>query len=71
MVELEVLAADFGLRTAEAIQRLQALESMGRITGLMDDRGKVGGWWGAARERNGGAMMTLDKCYSCALVQDY
>ena len=37
---LEELAAEFGLRTADAVSRVQALESMGRITGVMDDRGK-------------------------------
>lgn len=37
---LEELAAEFGLRTQEAIMRVQALESMGRLTGVMDERGK-------------------------------
>jgi hypothetical protein len=37
---LEELAAEFGLRTQEAINRLQALEQMGRVTGVFDDRGK-------------------------------
>ena len=40
LVVLEELAAEFGLRTAEAVSRVQALESMGRLTGVMDDRGK-------------------------------
>merc|ERR1719163_2552512 len=40
VVVLEELAAEFGLRTADAVSRVQALESMGRITGVMDDRGK-------------------------------
>ena len=40
MVELEELASEFGLRTSDAIARVQALEEMGRLTGIMDDRGK-------------------------------
>lgn len=40
MVVLEELAAEFGLRTQEAIMRVQALEGMGRLTGVMDERGK-------------------------------
>lgn len=43
MVALDELAAEFGLRTAEAVKRVQALEAEGAITGVMDDRGKVGG----------------------------
>ena len=34
------LPPQFGLRTVEAISRVQALEAMGRITGVMDERGK-------------------------------
>lgn len=37
---LEEVAAEFGLRTAEVVSKVQALESEGRITGIMDDRGK-------------------------------
>jgi hypothetical protein len=40
IVVLEELAAHFGLRASEAIQRVQGLEAMGRLTGVMDDRGK-------------------------------
>ena len=40
MVVLEELAAEFGLRTQDVVSRVQALENMGRITGVMDDRGK-------------------------------
>ena len=40
VVVLEELAAEFGLRTQDVVSRVQALESMGRITGVMDDRGK-------------------------------
>ena len=40
VVVLEELAAEFGLRTQDVISRVQALETMGRITGVMDDRGK-------------------------------
>eukprot|EP00216_Chloropicon_sp_CCMP2111_P005704 CAMPEP_0198237432 /NCGR_PEP_ID=MMETSP1446-20131203/3292_1 /TAXON_ID=1461542 ORGANISM="Unidentified sp, Strain CCMP2111" /NCGR_SAMPLE_ID=MMETSP1446 /ASSEMBLY_ACC=CAM_ASM_001112 /LENGTH=329 /DNA_ID=CAMNT_0043919599 /DNA_START=199 /DNA_END=1188 /DNA_ORIENTATION=- len=39
-VNLEDLAAEFGLRVQDAINRLNGLEAMGRITGVMDDRGK-------------------------------
>jgi hypothetical protein len=37
---LEEVAAEFGLRTAEVVTKVQTLESEGRITGIMDDRGK-------------------------------
>jgi hypothetical protein len=37
---LEEVAAEFGLRTAEVVSKVQSLESQGRITGIMDDRGK-------------------------------
>ena len=40
VVVLEELAAEFGLRTQDVVSRVQALESMGRVTGVMDDRGK-------------------------------
>eukprot|EP00002_Diphylleia_rotans_P008547 TRINITY_DN1843_c0_g1_i1.p1 TRINITY_DN1843_c0_g1~~TRINITY_DN1843_c0_g1_i1.p1 ORF type:complete len:235 (+),score=61.99 TRINITY_DN1843_c0_g1_i1:655-1359(+) len=40
VVMLEELAARFKLPTQEAIKRLQDLEKMGRISGVMDDRGK-------------------------------
>ncbi|KAK9827671.1 hypothetical protein WJX81_005800 [Elliptochloris bilobata] len=39
-VALEDLAAEFGLRPQEAIERVRALEAEGRLTGVMDDRGK-------------------------------
>jgi len=39
-VGLEDLASAFGLRVVDAIQRVQALEAEGRLTGVMDDRGK-------------------------------
>lgn len=38
---LDDLAAQFGLRTQEVINRVHGLEAMGRLTGVMDDRGKV------------------------------
>ena len=41
-VGLDELAAEFGMRTQEAIKRVQALEAEGALTGVMDDRGKVG-----------------------------
>lgn len=40
MVALEELAAEFSIRTADAISKVQALEAEERITGVMDDRGK-------------------------------
>eukprot|EP00794_Sanderia_malayensis_P005416 gene5416-6092_t len=40
VVLLEELASQFSLRVQEAIQRLQDLQESGRITGVMDDRGK-------------------------------
>jgi len=39
-VALEDLAAEFNLRTQDCIGRVLALEQMGRISGVMDDRGK-------------------------------
>ncbi|XP_021892983.1 DDRGK domain-containing protein 1 [Carica papaya] len=39
-VPLEDLAAEFKLRTQECINRIISLESMGRLSGVMDDRGK-------------------------------
>jgi len=39
-VPLEDLAAEFKLRTQECINRITSLESMGRLSGVMDDRGK-------------------------------
>ena len=40
VVVLEELAAQFGLRASEAVSRVRGLESMGRLTGVLDDRGK-------------------------------
>jgi hypothetical protein len=39
-VALEELASAFGLRVTDAIDRVRGLEAMGRLTGVMDDRGK-------------------------------
>ncbi|XP_057540423.1 DDRGK domain-containing protein 1 [Amaranthus tricolor] len=39
-VPLEDLAAEFRMRTQECINRINALENMGRLSGVMDDRGK-------------------------------
>ncbi|KAM3204007.1 DDRGK domain-containing protein 1 isoform X1 [Capsicum annuum] len=39
-VPLEDLAAEFKLRTQECINRIHSLEEMGRLSGVMDDRGK-------------------------------
>ena len=40
MVPLEDIAAHFGIRTAEVIEKVRLLESDRKITGIMDDRGK-------------------------------
>ena len=40
VVMMEELAAEFNLRIQETMNRLEALEAMGRITGVFDDRGK-------------------------------
>ncbi|KAK5844695.1 hypothetical protein F383_09791 [Gossypium arboreum] len=39
-IPLEDLAGEFKLRTQECINRITSLESMGRLSGVMDDRGK-------------------------------
>lgn len=39
-VPLEDLAAEFKLRTQDCINRIISLEDMGRLSGVMDDRGK-------------------------------
>uniref|UniRef100_A0A7N0UW52 DDRGK domain-containing protein 1 n=1 Tax=Kalanchoe fedtschenkoi TaxID=63787 RepID=A0A7N0UW52_KALFE len=39
-VPLEDLSAEFKLRTQDCINRIISLESMGRLSGVMDDRGK-------------------------------
>jgi hypothetical protein len=40
MVPLEDIAAEFGIRTVEAVEKIKELEKEKRITGIMDDRGK-------------------------------
>ena len=40
VVLLEDLAAHFNLRTQDAINRVQVLQEVGRLTGVVDDRGK-------------------------------
>lgn len=40
VVILEELAAKFGLKTADAVSRVKTLQARGRLTGVMDDRGK-------------------------------
>lgn len=40
MVPLEDIAAQFGIRTSDVIEKVKQLESDKRITGIMDDRGK-------------------------------
>eukprot|EP00798_Chlamydomonas_sp_ICE-L_P027723 gene27723-7369_t len=39
-VPLEQLAIEFKIRTTDVIDRIQGLEAMGRLTGVMDERGK-------------------------------
>ncbi|KAL6548341.1 hypothetical protein OROGR_008762 [Orobanche gracilis] len=39
-VPLEDIAAEFKLRTQDCINRITSLETMGRLSGVMDDRGK-------------------------------
>ncbi|XP_022863380.1 DDRGK domain-containing protein 1 [Olea europaea var. sylvestris] len=39
-VPLEDVAAEFKLRTQDCINRITSLENMGRLSGVMDDRGK-------------------------------
>ena len=39
-VVLEDCAAEFGLRTQDVIGRIASLEAIGRLTGVMDERGK-------------------------------
>ena len=41
IVVLEDTAVEFGIKTQEVIHRIEALEAAGRLTGVMDDRGKV------------------------------
>lgn len=40
VVMLEELAAKFNLKTSDAVSRIRSLEEDGRLTGVMDDRGK-------------------------------
>lgn len=40
VVVLEDVAGEFGIRSQEVVNRLNALMSMGRLTGVLDDRGK-------------------------------
>jgi DNA-binding MarR family transcriptional regulator len=37
---MDDLAAHFGLTTSSAVQRVQSLQAMGRVTGVLDERGK-------------------------------
>ncbi|KAL6776189.1 hypothetical protein ACKKBG_A20200 [Auxenochlorella protothecoides x Auxenochlorella symbiontica] len=39
-VELDALAAEFGLKVADVIKKVQGLEAEQKLTGIMDDRGK-------------------------------
>ncbi|PFH38012.1 hypothetical protein BESB_003530 [Besnoitia besnoiti] len=40
MTELDDLAAEFGLHTKDVVQRIRSLEDCGRLSGVLDDRGK-------------------------------
>ncbi|CAK0820698.1 unnamed protein product, partial [Prorocentrum cordatum] len=40
VVQLEDLAAEFRMKTSAAINRLEELEKLGRLSGIFDDRGK-------------------------------
>lgn len=39
------IATEFKLRTTDVIDRIHGLEAMGRLTGVMDERGKVRRPW--------------------------
>lgn len=39
-VELEEVAAEFGLKTKECIKRIESLKEAGRLCGVLDDRGR-------------------------------
>ncbi|GFR50077.1 hypothetical protein Agub_g12221 [Astrephomene gubernaculifera] len=39
-VPLEEAALELGMRSAEAVERIRSLEAAGRLTGVMDERGK-------------------------------
>ena len=56
MVALDEVAAEFGLRTQDVINRIQGLEALDRLTGVMDDRGKV-------RAPLPRAQLALRRCY--------
>ncbi len=40
MVQIEEVAAEFGMRSGEVVDRIHSLEGLGRLTGVMDERGK-------------------------------
>ena len=63
---LDELAAEFGMRTQEAIKRVQALEAEGALTGVMDDRGKAGAGLGGGGEQAGQGRAGGDVCVVCA-----
>ena len=60
-VALDELAAEFGMRTAEVIKRVQQLEADGGLTGVMDDRGKA--------RSTGQGLVTLLSCMLMGNVQ--
>ncbi|CBZ56193.1 Hypothetical coiled coil protein, related [Neospora caninum Liverpool] len=40
LTELDDVAAEFGLLTKDVVQRIRSLEETGRLSGILDDRGK-------------------------------
>ncbi len=66
-VPLEQLAMDFKLRTTDVIERIRVLEEQGRLTGVMDDRGKVSLHSSCTRSSLLAAWCFLVACGSCAL----
>lgn len=43
-MELDELAAEFGMKVTDAVALVQRLEAERKLTGIMDDRGKVCRW---------------------------
>lgn len=41
VVELETISTEFGMRCSEVISEIQELEAQSRLTGILDERGKV------------------------------
>jgi hypothetical protein len=41
VVELQELSLLFGMSSAEVVEEVGSLEAQGKLTGVLDDRGKV------------------------------